>query len=142
MDYQKGACSVKTLEEKKLLDEKLFNLVGSKVSNPNGYRRLILAKYQEYTIQYESGLGVLGMNSQLTIWRYDNKIYKVTCKQLTVNDKKNMTTHFANLIPFQNLIDAIEQDQMVSIGNMQQLWRITLGGYIASKRSKLASVGN
>ncbi len=31
---------------------------------------------------------------------------------------------------------------MVSIGNIKQLWRITIGGYIASKRSKLASVDN
>lgn len=58
---------MEALEEIKLLDEKLFNSVESKVSNPNGYGRLVLAKWQEYTIQYQSGLGILGMDSQLTI---------------------------------------------------------------------------
>ena len=133
---------MKTSEDSELLDEKLFNSVEAKVSSPNGYRRRVLAKYQEYTIQYQSGLGILGMDSQLTIWRYDRRVCKIICKQLTVNDKKNIATNITGGIHFQKLIDAIAQDQMVNIGNIQQLWRITLGGYIASKRSKLACKGN
>ena len=38
----------------------LFNLIQSKVSDPNGYKKLVLAKWQEYTIEYQGGLGILG----------------------------------------------------------------------------------
>lgn len=120
----------------------LFNLIQAKVSDPNGYKKLVLAKYQEYTIQYEEGLGLLGLDSCLTVWHYDHQVCKVTCKQITVDDEKRFTYKVIGCIFIQKLIDAIEQDQVVSIGNIQQLWRITIGGYIASKRSKLASVDN
>lgn len=119
----------------------LFNSIQAKVSDPNSYKKLVLVKWQEYTIQYQGGIGILGLNSCLTIWCYDHQVCKITCKRLTVNDKEKITSKIGGGIYIQKLIDAIEQNQVVSIGNIQQLWRITLGGYIASKRSKWLSEG-
>ena len=120
----------------------LFNRIQSKVSDPSNYGKLVLAKWQEYTIQYQERAGILGLNSYLTIWNHDHRVCKVTCKQLTVNDEKKITSIVGGGIYILKLIDAIEQDQIVSIGSIQQLWRITIGGYIASKWSKLASNDN
>lgn len=122
--------------------EDLFNSIQAKMSEPNGYGKLVLAKWREYTIQYQTGLGVRGLDSYLTVWRHNHLSLTITCKQLTVNDEKKITSKISGGIYIQKLIDAIERDQVTPIGNIQQLWRITIGGYIASKRSKLASKGN
>ena len=123
--------------------KELFNLIQAKVSDSNNYRKLVLAKWQEYTIEYQGGFGILGLNSRLTIWCYNRVVMILDCKRLTTNDPNKIKSWLADEGTYiHKLMDAIEGDQIVSIGSIQQLWRITIGGYIASKRSKLASKGD
>ncbi len=103
------------------------------------YKRIILAKWKEYTWQYESGFGILGTNSRLTVWQYNHVIIIVNCKRLTINDPAKIRATTGEDIDTTELIVAIEEDEIRGIGSIGLLWRITIGGYMARK---WASKGN
>lgn len=103
------------------------------------HKRIVLAKWQSYTWQYESGFGILGTNSRLTVWRYNHVVIIVDCKRLTINDPEKIQATVGENIDTFELIQAIEEDEVYSIGSIGLLWRITIGGYIASKWASKAN---
>lgn len=117
----------------------LFDIIRKKTNDLNSYDNLMLGKWHEYTFQYQTGLGMKGLNSCLTVWRYDHLVLTITSKQLTVNDDKRVKSLVGEKFHIAELISAIEQDQTIAIGNLWLLWRITLGGYIACKVSRWRS---
>ena len=122
-------------------ETELFHATVKAIGDNDRTKKLVLGKWQEYTFQYESGFGILCLDSRLTIWRYNRMVCLIDCKQLTVNDEKKIKSHIGGGIWIEKLMDAIEQDQTITIGNIALLWRITVGGYIAKRQSNSLSKG-
>lgn len=122
--------------------KQLLNMVEQKADEPDGYKHLVMGKWKEFTIQYESGLGIYGLNTHIIIWRYDEKCLDIQTKRLTINDeakvKVKSTSYFLSDEDIDELMRRVKDDEITGIGSIQLIWRITIGGRRAKSRANLA----
>lgn len=124
--------------------KELLEMVEQKTPTDNR-KRLSMGKWKAFTIQYQSGIGIYGLNTRVTIWRYDEKCLDVETKRLTINDEAKVkvrgTSYFLSDDDIDELMRRVENDEIIGIGSIQLMWRITLGGRRAKGRANLASEG-
>ena len=122
-------------------ETELFHATVKAIGDNDRTKKIVLGKWQEYTFQYESGFGIVGQKSRLTVWRFGRVVLVVNCQRLTVNDSDKITIEAGEAFDIQGLIEAVVGEEVIGIGSPGLLWRITLGGYIAKRQSNSPSKG-